>query len=378
MSFVAPLLAWFDDHGRHDLPWHQPRTAYHVWVSEIMLQQTQVQTVIPYYQRFMQRFPDVASLAAASQDEVLAHWSGLGYYARGRNLHQAAQQIINQHDGKFPQDFAAILALPGVGRSTAGAILAQAFNQPYAILDGNVKRVLARYFAIAGWPGTAGVQQQLWQQAEQLLSQVPTHRLADYTQAQMDLGATLCTRSKPRCQQCPVQATCQAWQTGQVASLPSPKPKKTRPTKQACCWLLRNKQGQLWLQPRPAQGIWGGLYSLPETPMADLAELNLAMFESAVESLVEWPSLKHSFSHYHLMMYPVEVRLDLKQVDSTGMPVDRVSDSVVTYATALDATGGWFNLADALALGLPAPIRQLIEQLQAREAKNLMKGSNHG
>lgn len=371
MSFAQRLLTWFDEHGRHDLPWHQPRTAYHVWVSEIMLQQTQVQTVIPYYQRFMQRFSDIQTLASATQDEVLAHWSGLGYYARGRNLHQAAQLIVARHQGQFPQDYDAILALPGIGRSTAAAILAQAFAQPYAILDGNVKRVLSRYYAIEGWPGGKKIEQQLWQQAEALLAAVPNSRLADYTQAQMDLGATLCTRSKPRCDQCPIQQDCQAWQLGEVNRFPTAKPKKTLATKQACCWILRNSLGQVWLQPRPASGIWGGLYSLPETPLAQAGGLELEMlekFESSVQSLIEWPSLKHSFSHYHLMIYPLEVKLN----DQARITQAQINEAPPPYADALATSGRWFDLAEALTLGLPAPIRQIIEQLQVGNAEQLI------
>lgn len=357
--FAELLLDWFDDHGRHDLPWHKPRTAYHVWVSEIMLQQTQVKTVIPYYQRFMQRFPDVRSLAEASQDEVLAYWSGLGYYARGRNLHRTAQEVMSHYGGRLPDDIEALNALPGIGRSTAAAILAQAFHQPQAILDGNVKRVLTRYFAIAGWPGRAEVEQALWTHAEHLIFSVPNHRYADYTQAQMDLGATVCTRRKPACQLCPVRATCQAALNEEVDRFPSPKPKKTLPIKQACFWMLFNPQGKIWLEMRPMKGIWGGLYSMPETDTEQPMQSAEQRFGRSIETLIEWPSLKHSFSHYHLIIKPVEVRLS---DDLTRLNLG-LEEPVANYEGSAQSAGGWFGLEDALELGLPTPIRQLITQM---------------
>ena len=227
-DFAERLLAWFDDNGRKDLPWQQNVTAYRVWVSEIMLQQTQVQTVIPYFNRFVDRFPDVGALATAKQDEVLSHWSGLGYYARARNLHKAAQQIVLEHGGRFPETLDAVIGLPGIGRSTAGAILALAKGQRHAILDGNVKRVLARFDAIAGWPGKAQVAADLWAIAERY---TPDERAAGYTQAIMDLGATLCTRSKPACDRCPVSGDCEALRTDSVEAYPGRKPKVTKPLK---------------------------------------------------------------------------------------------------------------------------------------------------
>lgn len=334
-QFAERVLAWFDQNGRKDLPWHQPRTAYHVWVSEIMLQQTQVQTVIPYYQRFMQRFADIPSLAAASQDEVLAHWSGLGYYARGRNLHKAAQQIVELYDGEFPQDFESILAFPGIGRSTAGAILAQAFNQPFAILDGNVKRVLTRFAAIEGWPGDKKVENRLWDLAEDL---VPIQRIADYTQAMMDLGAMVCTRTRPGCLQCPLQKDCQALQQNRVNEFPYPKPKKAKPIRQAWFLLLFNQQGELAFIQRPNQGIWGGLYCLPEFDSFD----SLSMAGVDLNSLVKWSGIRHSFSHYHLDMQPVSAKQSPKVAESNG-----------DYR--------WFRFEKALELGLPAPIKTILK-----------------
>lgn len=341
MSFAQQLLTWFDEFGRHDLPWHQPRTAYHVWVSEIMLQQTQVQTVIPYYQRFMTTFPDIKTLANATTDEVLAHWAGLGYYARGRNLHKAAQIIQAEYAGEFPTDFEQIVALPGIGRSTAGAILAQAYQQRYAILDGNVKRVLSRYFAVEGWPGDKKVETHLWQRAESLLADVPDNRLADYTQAMMDLGASLCARTRPGCESCPLKTDCQAWLCNRVKDFPTPKAKKTIPTRETWMLLKFNAQGQIALQRRPDKGIWGGLYSLPQFDSKN------ALLGSRVDlnSLLEWPSIKHTFSHYHLMINPLVAR-----------------EGLICAEPDQDEAEQWFDLKAALALGLPAPIKVLIEK----------------
>ena len=255
-SVAQPLLDWFDRHGRHNLPWHQNRTAYRVWVSEIMLQQTQVATVIPYYLAFMQRFPNVQSLASAPTDDVLSHWSGLGYYARARNLQKAAQAVVHEHDGEFPQDQQQLEALTGIGRSTAAAILAQAYDIRAAILDGNVKRVLARYHAVPGWPGQTAVQQQLWQFAEQ---HTPNERIRDYTQAIMDLGALVCTRSRPSCERCPLQTNCLAYARSETALYPGSKPKKAKPEKTTWMLILEDNDGRVLLQRRPPSGIWGGL-----------------------------------------------------------------------------------------------------------------------
>lgn len=242
MNFAARLLRWYDRHGRKDLPWQRARTPYTVWVSEVMLQQTQVATVIPYFERFMARFPDVRTLADAPLDAVLAHWSGLGYYSRARNLHRAAQQIRDRHGGVFPEDMDAIAALPGIGRSTAGAILAQALGQRHAILDGNVKRVLTRHRAIAGWPGQSAVERRLWEIAE---AETPHARVADYTQAIMDLGAMVCTRARPRCGACPVADDCAARAAGTVSRYPAPKPRKTLPVRQTRMLLVTNGEGEV-------------------------------------------------------------------------------------------------------------------------------------
>ena len=337
LDFATRLLAWFDLHGRHDLPWQFPRSPYQVWVSEIMLQQTQVQTVIPYFERFMLRFPDVETLANASQDEVLAHWAGLGYYARGRNLHRAAQVIVEQYGGSFPQNFEQIVGLPGIGRSTAGAILAQSFNQPFAILDGNVKRVLSRYAAIEGWPGIKQVENQLWDLAEQLL---PDHRFADYTQALMDLGATVCKRSRPLCQSCPLKQDCQACLLDRVAEFPGSKPKKTLPIRQTWMLLVVDAQQRVALVQRPNQGIWGGLFSLPEFDSYN----QLCMAGVELNSLVKWSGIRHSFSHYHLEIQPVSAQLSLG-----------VRETAQEFH--------WMAIDDALKLGLPAPIKKLLTRL---------------
>jgi A/G-specific adenine glycosylase len=337
------LLSWFDRHGRHDLPWQQPRSLYRVWISEIMLQQTQVSTVIPYFERFMQRFPNIGSLADASQDEVLHLWTGLGYYARARNLHKAAQQIREQHQGQFPEDYDAVLALPGIGRSTAGAILAQALDQRHAILDGNVKRVLARYHAITGWPGTRVVENQLWDLAE---AATPQQRLADYTQAIMDLGATVCGR-KPDCAICPLMESCQAYAEGNPHSYPTPRPRKTLPVRETRMLILRNARGQLLLEQRPPAGIWGGLWSLPECPLdMDPTEFCQANLGLELHQAEDGPRLRHTFSHFHLDITTLLARV-----------------SPLNQAIMEGRAQVWYNSRRPDARGLPAPVKNLLEEL---------------
>ncbi|MGR9051455.1 MAG: A/G-specific adenine glycosylase, partial [Gammaproteobacteria bacterium] len=252
-------MSWFDLHGRKDLPWQQPATPYRVWISEIMLQQTQVATVIPYFEKFMNRFPCVEALSDAPLDEVLLHWAGLGYYARARNLHKSARLIAA--NGTFPNCFDDLVELPGIGRSTAGAILSLAFGRSHPILDGNVKRVLARFEGITGWPGNNATAEALWAVSSRY---TPVHRAGEYTQAMMDLGATLCTRSKPDCPVCPLKDECHARRYEQTASLPTPKPSRTQPVKRVCFLWVTDRDRQTFLQQRPAAGIWGGLWSLPE------------------------------------------------------------------------------------------------------------------
>lgn len=342
-AFARTVLHWFDQHGRHDLPWQHPRTAYRVWLAEIMLQQTQVQTVRPYFETFVQRFPDLRTLAAASQDEVMRYWSGLGYYARARNLHKTAVMICTEHGGEFPREFEQVHALPGIGRSTAGAILAQAFGQRHAILDGNVKRVLARYHGIDGWPGAREVEAQLWQQAE---AHTPTERLADYTQAMMDLGATLCTRSRPACAQCPLHAGCVARQQQRTAQLPGARPRKTLPVKAARLLLVQNEQGEVLLQKRPPTGIWGGLWSLPECTLDDdVAELCQRHWRVRVTQVQDEAVLRHTFSHYHFDITPCRVR-----INNPG------------HCVMEDPGLLWYNSAHSELPGLPAPVKLILNR----------------
>jgi A/G-specific adenine glycosylase len=347
-DFAGRLLAWFDQHGRSGLPWQQPRSAYRVWLSEVMLQQTQVATVIPYFERFVARFPDFRTLAAASIDEVLQLWAGLGYYARGRNLHRAAQQTVAEHGGEMPRDFEAVVALPGVGRSTAAAILAQAYGERHAILDGNVKRVLARHAAIAGWPGVPAVAARLWARSEALL---PARRLADYTQALMDLGATLCTARKPACERCPVAADCAARLSGRIADFPSSKPRRARPQRRSLLLLVERDDGSLLLERRPPAGIWGGLWCPPVIDEAEPAETILrdryGLHGSATQTL---PSLHHAFTHFDLELLPTRVKVELSAL-----------------RTAEQADRRWTTIAATAALGLPAPVRRLFDQLAPAE-----------
>ena len=348
--FADRVLAWYDAHGRKDLPWQQA-DAYAVWVSEIMLQQTQVRTVIPYYERFMQRFPTVTSLADAPIDDVLQHWSGLGYYARARNLHKAAGVIRDDYGGEFPDSFDAVVALPGIGRSTAGAILALAFGQRHPILDGNVKRVLARHEAVAGWPGRTAVANELWHLADM---HTPQERVADYTQAMMDLGATLCTRSKPACTSCPVAADCKALATGTVSDFPGRKPKAEKPLRQTTM-VLAVHDGALFLERRPPSGIWGGLWSLPEVGDGDVGDWCRRKFSGGESQSESWAPLRHSFSHYDLDIHPVVVRV--------GASSRKVADG--------DGTT-WHRLDSEPPGGIAAPVQKLIDEL--RKALHVTNG----
>ena len=345
-DFASRLLRWFDESGRKNLPWQRHVTAYRVWVSEIMLQQTQVQTVIPYFNRFVDSFPDVASLAAAHQDGVLSHWSGLGYYARARNLHKAAQRVRDDFDGQFPTSVDDVIGLPGVGRSTAGAILSLAMNQRHAILDGNVKRVLARHEAIAGWPGKTSVADELWQVAER---NTPHKRVAHYTQAIMDLGATLCTRSNPSCNCCPVKKDCVALQSNSVGDYPERKPKVNKPLR-TTTMILASTEDQVYLERRPEAGIWGGLWSLPELGERSLDEWCVDVLGSTATETLPWDVLRHSFSHYDLDIQPILVR---------------IASQAGTVADADART--WHRLSDAPPGGIAAPVKKLINQLKKSE-----------
>ena len=353
-DFADRLLAWFEVHGRKTLPWQHPRSAYRVWLSEIMLQQTQVNTVIPYFERFLQRFPDVRSLAASPIDDVLSLWAGLGYYARARNLHRCAQQVLAEHGGEFPRDPALLEALPGIGRSTAGAILSQAFGQRAAILDGNVKRLLARHGAVAGWPGTPAVQKQLWALAE---ARLPHSRMADYTQALMDLGASVCTARQPACARCPVAADCIAHRQARVADYPAAKPKRARPYRRATVLFVRDASGALLFERRPPSGIWGGLWA---PPIAQEGEdwHTLLHQRYGLDCVVEGqqPALLHRFTHFDLELQPLRLRLDRA--------------SAVHDSSAL----AWITLGARDALpGMPAPILRLLEtDLAARHPFTLI------
>jgi A/G-specific adenine glycosylase len=338
--FAQRLINWQRQHGRHDLPW-QSACAYHVWLSEIMLQQTQVATVIPYYQRFIASFPTIAALAAATEEQVLAHWSGLGYYARGRNLHRAAQTIMEKYCGEFPREFEQILELPGIGRSTAAAICALAYHERRAILDGNVKRVLARYCGISGSPSGKVVEAQLWQQAEALL---PQRDIASYIQAQMDLGAMLCMRSKPKCGECPVQSDCVAFQSGRVNELPTPRPRKAVPERHTTFLLLMHGN-EILLEKRPGSGIWGGLWCPPQfddEPAAKDWFMQNGMDASHGERL---ETFTHTFTHFKLHITPLKIQLVRKPL------------------RAAQPGSVWLDAEEALQAAIPTPVRELLKKL---------------
>ncbi|MBK8184082.1 MAG: A/G-specific adenine glycosylase [Candidatus Competibacteraceae bacterium] len=339
-EFGRRVLEWFDTHGRKQLPWKENPTPYRVWVSEIMLQQTQVATVIPYYRRFVARFPEIRTLADAGLDEVLSLWAGLGYYARARHLHKAAQLLRDQHGGEMPVDIALVQALPGIGRSTAGAILALATGQRQPILDGNVKRLLARFAAVEGWPGQAMVLARLWDLAARY---TPTERVADYTQAMMDLGALVCTARRPVCEFCPLAIGCVAHAQKQEMAFPSPKPRRELPVRAVRLLLLRSTTGEILLERRPPVGIWGGLWSFPECALGvDVTEWCRERLGLTVAVEPPWRVLRHSFSHFHLDITPTPVR------------VAESANAVMEGERFV-----WYNRLDSKQLGMAAPVRQL-------------------
>ncbi|MFT6270109.1 MAG: A/G-specific adenine glycosylase [Alphaproteobacteria bacterium] len=384
-NFSQQLLAWFDQHGRKHLPWQQQKSRYSVWVSEIMLQQTQVNTVIPYYEAFMQRFPTVIHLANAPQDEVLHLWTGLGYYARARNLHKAAQRVRDEFGGIFPDDFDDVLSLSGIGRSTAAAVLSLANNQPYVILDGNVKRVLARFFAVEGWPGNKKVEDAMWIMAESLKpssinkndtvekSVSEEARYNDYTQAIMDLGATLCKRSKPNCEECPLQSRCLAFAQGRQQELPHKKPKKAIPTKYTHM-LIPFLNGSVLMHKRPSSGIWGGLWGFYESdqPLENLNDASsstlpenlkgaLADTKGVIKTLEPFT---HTFSHFHLHISPILIELEsVAQLSQSSAKLEcnepAPPNEVETQQQAL-----WFNIQEASKVGLAAPTVKIFKQIQ--------------
>jgi A/G-specific adenine glycosylase len=338
------LLVWFDRHGRKDLPWQRDPSPYRVWVSEIMLQQTRVRVAIPYFERFMARFPEITDLAFADRDEALHLWSGLGYYARARNLHKAARVVMKEHGGQFPAKLQQVQALPGIGRSTAGAILSLALGQRHPILDGNVKRVLTRCFAVSGWPGRSAVLSRLWELADAC---TPVRSVASYNQAIMDLGATLCTRRGPSCERCPLAYCCTALARGAPTAFPEPKPRRTLPTRQSWMLVVRNPAGEVLLERRPTTGVWGGLWSLPECgPGQDAAHWcreRLGVLPRRVEKL---PVRRHTFSHFHLDIWPLHIEL---QSESRAIADDDRSD--------------WCDPQRLLAVGLAAPVARILREV---------------
>ncbi|MFZ9610882.1 MAG: A/G-specific adenine glycosylase [Methylococcales bacterium] len=338
-DFQKKILAWFDQNGRKDLPWQQDLSPYRVWLSETMLQQTQVTTVIPYFNAFIEQFPTIECLAKAPVDEVLHRWSGLGYYARARNLHKTAQLIVEQ--SYFPDTLDKLIELPGIGLSTAGAILSIAFKKSHPILDGNVKRVLSRFKGVSGWPGDSQVSKQLWAISADL---TPVDRVADYTQAIMDLGATICRRSKPACNACPLNSYCKAKMTNTVSLLPTPKASKTLPIKQLVFLLLSNNK-KILLEKRPPTGIWGGLWSLPEFPNIHSVYDWCLTTNTPIIISRTLPTQRHTFSHYHL--------------DYTTVLIQ--TDNPINFVMEADHTV-WYNTQQIKTLGLPAPIKLLLKQ----------------
>lgn len=343
--FQQAVLDWFEQHGRKNLPWQKPASPYRVWVSEIMLQQTQVTTVIPYFERFIKHFPTIKHLAHAAIDDVLNLWAGLGYYARARYLHRTAQIIQHEYAGKFPTDLEILTSLPGIGRSTAGAILSLSKNLYAAILDGNVKRVLTRVHAIEGWPSETSTLKKLWELAERYTSH---NRPAHYTQAMMDLGATICTRSKPKCLLCPLQKFCIAFKQGNPNAYPTKKPKKQLPVRIINMLVLRNQAGEILLEKRPPVGIWGGLWSLPECPVdADITAWCKEKYACFIGDMSTGIAFRHTFSHFHLDIVPIIV-------------------TIKSYASMIKETQtAWHNNKEINTKGLATPIKKLLSTLNA-------------
>lgn len=336
-NFAKRILQFYDLHGRKDLPWQQNKTAYSVWVSEIMLQQTQVKTVIPYYQKFMQSFPSVQDLAKADVDQVLQHWAGLGYYSRARNLHKCAQLVVNEFNSEFPKKLEQMITLPGIGESTAGAILSLAYGLPEAILDGNVKRVLARVFLVDGWYGNSQVSKQLWELSRQY---TPKKRTDNFNQAMMDLGASLCSRSKPVCSECPLSKYCEANLQDKTIEYPHRKPKKVIPTRLATM-LLTIKDNQVQLEKRPPSGIWGGLWSLPELDNTPNLENQSRKKQSSTIA-----NFKHTFSHFHLQVTVIK-----------GLKSHQVQNNIEDNKAL-----AWHNISQLSDLALPTPIKKFLYQ----------------
>jgi A/G-specific adenine glycosylase len=342
-EFASRVLCWFDQHGRKTLPWQLQRDAFRVWVSEIMLQQTQVTTVVPYFERFVECFPTVAELASASEESVLAHWAGLGYYARARNLHRCAVAVAEQHGGEFPRNLEGLVALPGIGRSTAGAILSLGYGIPAAILDGNVKRLLCRHFGIEGWPGNASVARELWAVSERL---TPTDRCGQYNQAMMDLGAMICTPTRPSCSICPIRDGCTAHREGRTASLPTRRSGKALPVRAVSMVIVQDDSGHVFLEKRAPAGVWGGLWCFPMFGSAD--EMKAWQERSGITGALveELPRRRHTLSHFHMDYVPFRMR-----AASAYRHISEPSE------------GRWVNPQLPLPVGVPAPVRQLLDHL---------------
>ncbi len=348
LPFSQRIVEWYAIHGRKHLPWQQNKTPYKVWVSEIMLQQTQVATVIPYFDAFMLRFPTIKELATASQDEVLHYWTGLGYYARARNLHKSAQLIASKYQGEFPTEFEQVIALPGVGRSTAGAILSSALGQPHAILDGNVKRVLSRHGAIEGWPGQKHIETALWQLAETLS---PQQNIAQYNQAMMDIGSIICTRSKPKCELCPIAIDCRAQLMGRQQEFPGKKPKKTIPEKQAFM-LVINDGDNVMMAKRPPAGIWGGLWCFPQFDSMDELNQYLTLHQLNLTHDDPIALFRHTFSHFHLDIMAFTTQL-------TPNKAQLIME---------DSASLWYNLANPPKVGLAAATERILSSINKGSA----------
>lgn len=341
-QFSQQVLGWYQQFGRKTLPWQQNKTPYKVWLSEVMLQQTQVATVIPYFERFMTKFPTIVDLAQAPLDEVLHLWTGLGYYARARNLHKAAQRVVERHQGHFPETFEEVADLPGVGRSTAGAVLSLSLGQHFAILDGNVKRVLARCYAVEGWPGKKDVENRLWQISERV---TPAVGVSQFNQAMMDLGALICTRSKPKCGLCPLSNGCVAKATESWANYPGKKPKVALPVRTGYMLMMQNGN-EVFLAQRPATGLWGGLFCFPQFETHDALIQWLKQRGLADKSLQQLVAFRHTFSHFHLDIIPM------------WLPVSSLSGCMDEGATL------WYNLDTPPEVGLAAPVERLLQQLR--------------
>ena len=348
-SFAKAIVDYYSAEGRKELPWQHPRTPYRVWVSEIMLQQTQVMRVIIYFDRFMSRFPDVASLAAATSDEVMAHWSGLGYYARARNLHRAAGLVMERHNGELPDDFESLLALPGIGRSTAGAIRSSAFSLPTPILDGNVRRVLSRFHAVRGATGESATEKMLWKLAE---AHTPEYSIQEYTQGIMDFGARLCRKTQPDCARCPVAGDCRALAENAIEEIPVPRKRRPKPLRQVYFFLVTDSEGRVLLELRPDKGIWGGLWTFPERDLnADtsefLRELNrtlepsISLHDAEVRELSAPAMFRHHFTHFDLEIHPVRLVID-------------------RYFPGQDDAWRWVSPAECERLGMPSAAKRLL------------------